>query len=110
MGLQFEPRYEDQRLLTGTGRFLDEERAASAAHGVFVRSPHAFAAIRSVDTEPARRLPGVLAVLTAADMAREGVGNLSIVAPVPNGAGLVVPFRPALVSDMAPPFGRAWRL
>ncbi len=46
-------------------------------------------------------------MLTAADMAREGVGNLSIVAPVPNGAGLVVPFRPALVSDMARHVGDA---
>ena len=66
MSLPFEPRIEDHRLLIGTGRFLDDERMAGAAHGVFVRSPYAFAAIRAIDTTEARRQPGVLAVLTAA--------------------------------------------
>src|ERR1051325_11885660 len=92
MTLAFQPRDEDRKLLTGAGRFLDDEREAGAAHGVFVRSPHAFAAIRSIDTAVAQGAPGVLAVLTAADLVREGVGNVLVVAPVPNGAGLVVPF------------------
>ena len=99
MSLPFEPRIEDHRLLTGTGRFLDDERVAGAAHGVFVRSPHGFAAIRGIDTSEARHQPGVLAVLTAADMQRAGVGNVAVVAPIPNGAGLVVPLRPALAGD-----------
>src|SRR3954453_6040728 len=107
MTLPFQPRDEDRKLLTGAGGFLDDERAAGAAHGVFVRSPHAFAAIRSIDTAAARAMPGVLAVLTAADLAREGVGNVSVIAPVPNGAGLVVPFRPALAGDMVRHVGDA---
>ena len=107
MTLAFQPRDEDQKLLTGAGRFLDDEREAGAAHGVFVRSPHAFAAIRSIDTAVAQGAPGVLAVLTAADLAREGVGNVSVIAPVPNGAGLVVPFRPALASDVVRHVGDA---
>jgi aerobic carbon-monoxide dehydrogenase large subunit len=107
MTLPFQPRDEDRRLLTGGGRFLDDERATGAAHGVFVRSPYAFAAIQTIDTEAARRMPGVRTVLTAADMAREGVGNVSVVAPVPNGAGLVVPFRPTLVGDVVRHVGDA---
>ncbi len=99
MSLPFEPRIEDHWLLTGTGRFLDDERVAAAAHGVFVRSPHGFAGIRGIDASEARHQPGVLAVLTAADMQRAGIGNVAVVAPIPNGAGLVVPLRPALAGD-----------
>src|SRR5438067_9658918 len=99
MSLPFEPRIEDHRLLTGAGQFLDDERVAGAAHGVFVRSPYAFATMHAIDTTEARRRPGVLAVLTAADLQRAGIGNVAVVAPIPNGPGLVVPFRPALAGD-----------
>ena len=99
MKLPYEPRFEDQRLLTGAGHFVDDELVAGQAYGVFVRSPHAFADIRAIDTIAARVQPGVIAVLTARDMEREGVGNLTIPVPVPGGAGLVVPHRPALAGD-----------
>src|SRR6516162_215800 len=59
----FEPRLEDYRLLTGAGNFQDDEATAGAAWGVFVRSPHAFADIRGIDTASAQAVPGVLAVL-----------------------------------------------
>jgi carbon-monoxide dehydrogenase large subunit len=107
MSLPFEPRDEDFRLLTGAGRFCDDERAAGEAHAVFVRSPHAFAAIGAIDTAGARAVPGVLAVLTAADMERAGVGNVAIITPVPNGRGLVVPRRPALAGEFARHVGDA---
>ncbi|HEX6441658.1 MAG TPA: xanthine dehydrogenase family protein molybdopterin-binding subunit [Stellaceae bacterium] len=107
MTLPFQPRDEDQKLLTGAGRFADDERLAGAAYAVFVRSPHAFAALRAIDAEAARRAAGVLAVLTATDMTEEGVGNVAAVAPVPDGAGLVVPFRPALAGEMARHVGDA---
>ena len=100
ISVPFEPRDEDRRLLTGVGRFCDDERSRGEAHAVFVRSPHAFAAIRGVDAGAARAATGVLAVLTGADMDRAGVGNIAIVTPVPNGRGLVVPHRPALALDM----------
>ena len=106
MTLPFQ-RDEDQKLLTGAGRFADDERLAGAAYAMFVRSPHAFAAVRGIDTERARGAPGALAVLTAADMAAEGVGNVAVVAPVPNGAGLVLPFRPALAGDVVRHVGDA---
>ena len=100
MTLPFEPRDEDRRLLTGQGRFCDDERTAGEAYGVFVRSPYAFADIAGIDAAAARALPGVLSVLTAADLAPAGIGNVAIVVPVPNGPGLVVPQRPALASDV----------
>src|SRR5204862_2783158 len=78
----------------------DDERTAGEAHGVFVRSPHAFARIRGIDTAAARAAPGILAIFTAADMAQAGIGNVTLAAPVPNGAAMVVPHRPALVADM----------
>ena len=96
MTLPFEPRDEDARLLIGAGRFADDAPASGEAHGVFVRSPHAFARVRAIDSAAARALPGVLAVLTSADMERAGIGNVTLAVPVPNGAGLVVPHRSAL--------------
>ncbi|HEY1797133.1 MAG TPA: molybdopterin cofactor-binding domain-containing protein, partial [Stellaceae bacterium] len=96
----FIPRDEDHRLLTGTGRFLDDERVAGVAHAAFVRSPHAFAAIRGIDAAPALALPGVIAVLTAADLAREGARDINAITPVPGGADMVVVPHPALCADM----------
>ncbi len=107
MSLPNGPRFEDHRLLTGAGRFADDERRAEEVHGVFVRSPHPFAVIRAIDTEAARAQPGVLALLTACDMEQAGVGNLTIPAPVPGGEALVVPHRPSLAGDCVRHVGEA---
>jgi len=96
MTRSFVPRDEDQRLLTGGASFADDPREPGEAHGVFVRSPYAFARVRTIDAAAAQAVPGVLAVLTAADMDKAGVGNVTLVIPVPKGPGLVVPHRPAL--------------
>jgi carbon-monoxide dehydrogenase large subunit len=61
------PRREDERLLLGRGRFLDDLNPAGCLHAVFVRSPHAKARIRSLDVGPARRDEGVFA-FSAADL------------------------------------------
>src|SRR5258708_12372196 len=58
-------RFEDPRLLRGQGRFINDVNLPGQAHAVVLRSPHAHAKIRSIDTEAARRAPGVLAVWTA---------------------------------------------
>jgi len=63
------PRLEDQALLTGQGRFVDDIAAAGALVAAFVRSPHPHALIRGVDTGAARALPGVAAVLALDDLA-----------------------------------------
>src|SRR5262244_93824 len=95
----FEPRLEDYPLLTGAGNFQDDEATAGAAWGVFVRSPHAFADIRGIDTASAQAMPGVLAVLTAAALDATGIGSVSVPVPVPGSPGMVSPHRPSLARD-----------
>ena len=94
-------RIEDEALLRGRGRFAADARDPDQAYACFVRSPHAFARIRGVDIGEAQRAPGVLAVLTAADMA--GVGSISRAVPQKgrDGAPLKVPHRPALAGERA---------
>jgi carbon-monoxide dehydrogenase large subunit len=72
------PRREDDHHLRGRGRFTDDVRPADAAgvlHLVLLRSPYAHAHIRSVSVDRARRMPGVVAVVTGADLL-EGVSPL----------------------------------
>ena len=61
-------RREDAPLLRGKGRFLDDLPIGGVAHVVFVRSPHAHARLVALDVEAARKAPGVIAVVTAADV------------------------------------------
>ncbi|MCC6778293.1 MAG: xanthine dehydrogenase family protein molybdopterin-binding subunit [Hyphomicrobiales bacterium] len=90
------PRLEDDQLVRGLGCFAADAPLAGQAQAYFVRSPHAFADIRTIDTAAAFKVRGVLAVLTGADM--EGIGTISQHPPLPgrNGSKLVVPFRPSL--------------
>jgi carbon-monoxide dehydrogenase large subunit len=62
-------RLEDPRLLVGDGRYVDDLVRPGLAHAVIVRSPHAHAYVRRVDTRRALAQPGVLACLTGADLA-----------------------------------------
>jgi carbon-monoxide dehydrogenase large subunit len=66
-------RKEDARLVTGQGRFSDDVNLPGQAYAAMVRSPHAHARIRSIDTAAALALPGVLAVLTGADALKDGL-------------------------------------
>ena len=61
-------RLEDQALLTGTARFVDDIAASGVFFAAFVRSPHPHALIRSVDSNAARALPGIVAVFTLDDL------------------------------------------
>ena len=72
-------RVEDPRLLRGAGRFVDDIAAPAAAHLVVLRSPHAAARIAGIRAEAARAMPGVLLVLTMAEVA--GLGVLRCVTP-----------------------------
>ncbi|MBI2015840.1 MAG: xanthine dehydrogenase family protein molybdopterin-binding subunit, partial [Candidatus Rokubacteria bacterium] len=65
------PRVEDPRLLTGQGSYVDDHRPARMLYAAFLRTPHAHARIVRLDAEAARALPGVAAVLTGQDLARE---------------------------------------
>jgi len=69
-------RVEDKRLLTGNGRFVADIELSGALACALVRSPHAHAAIRRIDASAARAAPGVVAVLTGADMAVDGVAPM----------------------------------
>ena len=70
------PRREDLRLLTGRGCYASDNFPDGLCHAVMVRSPHAHAEIRSINTKHARKAPGVLAVLTGADAAADGMGPI----------------------------------
>jgi len=69
-------RVEDKRFLTGHGRFVADIELSGALACALVRSPHAHAAIRGIDASAARAAPGVVAVLTGADMAADGVAPM----------------------------------
>lgn len=64
------PRKEDYRLLTGHGRYVDDIDVPGALHACFVRSPHAHARIRAIDSQIARDMPGVVAVFTGTELAQ----------------------------------------
>src|SRR5437773_4540736 len=69
-------RREDQRFLTGQGRYLDDLAFDGVTYAVVLRSPHAHAEIRAIDSAAAKAMPGVLALLTAADAQADGLKPL----------------------------------
>jgi len=69
-------RKEDQRFITGKGQYTDDINRPGQAYAVFVRSPHAHANIKRIDTAAAMKSPGCHAVYTGADIAQDKVGGL----------------------------------
>jgi carbon-monoxide dehydrogenase large subunit len=67
-------RREDPRFITGRGTYVDDVKLPGATWAAFVRSPHAHARIRTIDTAAAKKHPGVVAVFTGQDM--QGVNSL----------------------------------
>ena len=61
-------RVEDERFLTGLGRYIGDIEVPYALHAVFVRSPHAHARIVAIDRDAASKMPGVVAIWTGADV------------------------------------------
>ena len=92
-------RLEDARFLTGHGRFIEDIDEPAQAWMHVVRSPHAHAAIRRIETDAARAAPGVLGVFTAADITE--LGLLPCTVPVASVAPMIVPPRSTLASDRA---------
>jgi carbon-monoxide dehydrogenase large subunit len=76
-------RVEDPKFLTGRGGYIDDMRLPGMLHATLVRSTHAHARIRSIDVEAARRLPGVVAVVTGAEAA-ELCGPMPDFGPAPD--------------------------
>ena len=104
---RYQPRLEDDPLVRGLGRYAADVPLPGQTQAYFVRSPHAFADIRSIDTAAAKAAPGVVGVLTAADM--DGIGNVSQHPPLAGRGGqkLIVPHRPALAGTTVRHVGEA---
>lgn len=105
-------RTEDPRLLRGQGRYGEDVAIASAPgalHAAFVRSPHAHALIGGIATEQALAIPGVLAVITGAELRAAGRGLLPCLVPLRNadGSEVTYPARHALPHDTARHVGEA---
>jgi carbon-monoxide dehydrogenase large subunit len=69
-------RKEDRRFLTGSGRYVDDLQLARVTYAYFLRSPHAHAKIRKIDTAKASASPGVVQIFTGKDVAEAKVGGL----------------------------------
>ncbi|MDQ4134889.1 MAG: xanthine dehydrogenase family protein molybdopterin-binding subunit [Pseudomonadota bacterium] len=69
-------RKEDQRFVTGQGRYVDDFNRPGQAYATFLRSPHAHANIRSINATAARAMPGVIGIFTGEDLAADGIGGL----------------------------------
>src|SRR5437763_16674498 len=94
-------RVEDRRFLTGHGHYLDDISRPRQAHAAMLRSPHAHAAVRSIDTAAAMAAPGVIGVFTGADLTRDGVGTIPCVSGLTNrdNTPMAMPPPPAIVQD-----------
>ncbi|MEE8332969.1 MAG: xanthine dehydrogenase family protein molybdopterin-binding subunit [Alphaproteobacteria bacterium] len=97
------PRTEDPRLLRGEGRYVDDIHLPGETHAFVLRSPHAHARIKRLDTRAAGQMPGVVAVFTGADWAREDFGQHppSYVRTRRDGSPLHIPPHPPLVATRA---------
>jgi len=94
-------RVEDHRFLTGNGHYTDDINRPGQSHAWILRSPHAHARIRGIDTSKAAAAEGVIAILTGADMAADGVGGLPCGWQIHNkdGSPMAEPAHPPLAVD-----------
>lgn len=69
-------RKEDKRFITGKGRYVDDIKLTGMTHAYFIRSPHAHAKVKGIDSSAALKMPGVVAVLTGKQLVDDKVGNL----------------------------------
>lgn len=69
-------RKEDKRFITGGGRYTDDMVVPGMKHAAFVRSPHAHASIKKINTKAAEAMPGVVGVLNGKQLKADGIGNL----------------------------------
>jgi carbon-monoxide dehydrogenase large subunit len=94
-------RLEDERMLTGRGRYVSDWHLPGEAHAHFLRSDRAHAEILSIDTSAALRAPGVLGVFTGRDIAAGGLKSLPAALPARGRGGmeLINPGRPALAQE-----------
>ncbi len=92
-------RLEDERFLTGQGRYVDDIDEPGQLYGHLLRSPLAHGRIVSLDLSDASAMPGVVAIFTAADLLADGIGDLPCDVDIATEEPLVIPPRPALAVD-----------
>ncbi|MGZ5844878.1 MAG: xanthine dehydrogenase family protein molybdopterin-binding subunit, partial [Xanthobacteraceae bacterium] len=102
-------RKEDQRFITGKGHYTDDVNRPGQCYAYFLRSPHARARIRTIDSGAAAKAPGVLAILTGAELAGDKVGNLICgwMIKSKDGSQMKMAPHPALAHGMANHVGDA---
>ncbi|MEM5341213.1 xanthine dehydrogenase family protein molybdopterin-binding subunit [Paraburkholderia azotifigens] len=91
------PRVEDQRFVTGNGQYTDDIRVDGQLHAAFLRSPHAHAALRSIDITAAQEAPGVVAVLIGQDYLDDGFQGID---HVPNPVDAVDATKKAFLTSL----------
>ena len=94
-------RREDQRFITGRGRYTSDGNLPEQLYAAFRRSDRAHAVIRRLDTSAAARSAGVVAVFTGDDIAAAGLREIAPMMPFPGRGGtkILVPERPLLARD-----------
>ena len=103
------PRKEDPTLLRGEGRYTDDINLPGQAYAVMVRSKIAHGVLKGIDLQAARAMPGVLAVLTHADLDAAGFGPLKCEMNIPDrdGKPMKTPPRPSLAKGKVRYVGEA---
>src|SRR3954470_21863817 len=102
-------RLEDQRLLTGQGKFIDDKPEDGALWLHLLRSPHAHAKITAIDVAAAKAMPGIEAIYTGADLVADDVGTLPTL-PIfkrPDGSAATFPPRRLLAHEIVRYAGEA---
>ncbi|HEX7792277.1 MAG TPA: xanthine dehydrogenase family protein molybdopterin-binding subunit [Afipia sp.] len=96
-------RLEDQRLLRGQGHFIDDQLQQKSLWLHVLRSPHAHAKIKAIDTSAALAMPGVEAIFTGADLIADDIGAIPTLSIFkrPDGSPMAVPPRRLLAHDVA---------
>src|SRR5688500_16519963 len=91
-------RKEDRRFLLGKGQYTDDVTLPGQAYAVLARSPYASARLGAIAADGARAVPGVLAVLTGAEVAADGLGGIPCgwLVKSKDGSNMVEPPHPAL--------------
>lgn len=94
-------RSEDPKLLRGEGNYTDDVNLDGQAYGVMVRSPYAHGNLNGIDTTEASAAPGVIAILTGADLDAAGLGTMKCGLPLKGRDGSPINYvpRPALATD-----------
>ncbi|HSA71691.1 MAG TPA: xanthine dehydrogenase family protein molybdopterin-binding subunit, partial [Burkholderiales bacterium] len=92
-------RIEDPLLLRGEGRYTDDLNEPGQAYAYIVRSPHAHGLLRGISLERAKRMPGVLAIYTAADLAAYGPHKCNLDFKQRDGSAMRKPVRKSLAQD-----------